>query len=54
MRSLVRILPEPYIFAMNLFIGFFVMDFVRMMVARPGLAIEPLIPFNVKKNGLSA
>ena len=28
---------------------FFVMDFVRKMGARPGLAKEPLIPFIVQK-----
>ena len=54
-RSLVRILPGPYISAMYSFLCFFVMDFVRKMVgggggARPpGFAKEPLIPFNVKK-----
>ena len=30
-------------------ICFFVTDFLRMMGARPGLAKEPLIPFNVQK-----
>ena len=39
----------PYISAMHLFICFFVTDFVRKMWARPGLAEEPFIPFNVKK-----
>ena len=43
----------PYFSAMHLFICFFVTDFVRKMGARPGLAIEPLIPLT-SKNGLSA
>ena len=34
---------------MHLFISFFVTDFVRKMGARPGLAVEPLIPFIVQK-----
>ena len=34
---------------MHLFIFFFVKDFVCKMGARPGLAIEQLIPFNVQK-----
>ena len=34
---------------MHLFICFFVMEFVRKMGARPGLAIESFIPFNVQK-----
>ena len=33
---------------MHLFMRFFVVDFVRKMGARPGMAIEPLIPFNVQ------
>ena len=33
MRSLVRILPRPYISAMHLFIYFFITDFVRKNVA---------------------
>ena len=43
------------IFAMiyDLLICFFITDFVRKMGASPGLVIEPLIPFGVKK-GLSA
>ena len=48
-RSLIRILPEPHISAMHLFIGFFVTDFVPKMGACQGLAKEPLIPFNVQK-----
>ena len=44
-----RNLPGPYNSAMHLFICFF----VRKIGTRPGLAKEPLIPFNVKK-GLSA
>ena len=50
-RSLIRILSEPYISATNLIICFFVTDFVRKMGARPGLTIDPLIPFNAKKMG---
>ena len=34
---------------MHLFICFFVTDFVRKIGAHPGLAKEPLIPFNVQK-----
>ena len=34
---------------MHLFISFFVTDFVHKMGARPGLAIEPLIPLIVQK-----
>ena len=52
--ALVRIPPGSYISAMHLFISFFVTDFVHKMGARPGLAVEPLIPFIVKKNELSA
>ena len=48
-RSLVRILPGPYISAMHLFIYFFVKDFVHKTGARPGLAIEPIIPSVVQK-----
>ena len=49
--SLIQILSEHYtcISAMHLFICFFVTDFVRKMGARPELAKEPLIPFNVQK-----
>ena len=47
--ALVRIPPGSYISAMHLFISFFVTNFVRKMGARPGLAVEPLIPFNVQK-----
>ena len=36
------------IFLLHLFISFFVTDFVREMRARPGLAVEPLISFNVQ------
>ena len=43
-RSLVRILPGPYISAVQLLICFLVTDFVRKMEARPGLvrAINPI------------
>ena len=47
--ALVQILFEPYISAMHLLISFFVTDFVHKMGALQGLAIEPLIPFNVQK-----
>ena len=47
--ALVRIPQGSYISAMHLFISFFVTDFVRKMGARPGLAVEPLIPFIVQK-----
>ena len=41
--------PVPYIFAMHLFICFFVMDFVCKMGVSLGLVKEPLIPFNIQK-----
>ena len=41
--------PRSYNSAMHLLICFFVTDFVLKMEARPGLAVEPLIPFNVQK-----
>ena len=49
--SLVQILSESYIFAMHLFICFFVANFVHKIGALPGLAKEPLIPLNVQKIG---
>ena len=47
--ALVRVPPGSYISAMHLLISFFVTDFVRKMGARPGLAVELLIPFIVQK-----
>ena len=46
---MVRIPPGSYISAMHLFISFFVTDFVCKIGAHPGLAVEPFIPFIVKK-----
>ena len=46
---MVRILSGPYISTMHLLICFFVTDFARKMGARPGLAIEPFIIFNVQE-----
>ena len=43
------LLPGTYISAIHLFICFFVTYLVRKTGARPGLAKEPLIPFNVQK-----
>ena len=40
---------DPHIFSMHLFISFFVTDFVCKMGARPGLAKEQIIPFNIQK-----
>ena len=40
---------RPWFESMHLFISFFVTDFVRKMGARPGLAVEQLIPFIVQK-----
>ena len=48
-KSLVRTLPKPYISAMYLFICFLVTEFVRKMGAHPGVAKEPIIPFNIHK-----
>ena len=47
--SLVQILPRYPISAMHSFVCFFVTDFVRKMEARPELAKEPLVTFNVQK-----